>query len=162
MKSVEATWKKFDQLFAFEFSFLADYLNLQYASEKDMAMVLATFAFIAVIIACFGLLGIATLTFKQKTKEVSIRKVLGASMTNLIVLLVKDFTKVVLIAIVLAVPLVWWIMRGWLNNFMFRIQIDPMIFAGSGLVLLVMAWATLIYLTWKVTKVNPAEILKSE
>lgn len=162
MKSVESTWKKFDNIFDFEFSFLSDYLNQQYASEQKMGIVLTSFAIIAVIIACLGLLGIATLSFRQKTKEVSIRKVLGATIVNMMVLLVRDFTKVVLIAIVLAVPLVWWIMKDWLDNFTFRIQINPMIFAGSGLGLLLIAWGTLIYLTWKVTKVNPAEILKNE
>jgi putative ABC transport system permease protein len=162
VRSMGTTWKKFDDIFPFEFSFLTDDLNQQYQSEQDMFVVLTTFAFIAVIIACLGLLGIATLNFKLKIKEVSIRKVLGATIVNMMVLLLKDFTKVVLIAIVLAVPLVWWIMQGWLNNFTFRVQINPMIFAGSGFALLLIAWATLSYLTWKVTKVNPTEILKNE
>ena len=95
LKSVETTWKKFDNRFAFEFSFLSNQLNQQYALEENMAAVLSAFSLIAVAIASFGLLGIAALTFRQKTKEVSIRKVLGATMAGLMVLLIKDFTRIV-------------------------------------------------------------------
>ncbi|HEX5170279.1 MAG TPA: ABC transporter permease [Cyclobacteriaceae bacterium] len=162
IKSIERTWKKFDDRFGFEFSFLDSYLQQQYSLEQNMASVLGAFSFIAVAIACFGLLGIAVLTFKQRTKEVSIRKVLGANVLGLILLLIKDFTRIVLIAVVLAVPLVWWMMSDWLQNFTFRISINPLVFAGSGMLLMAIAWGTLSYLTVRVAQVNPAETLKME
>jgi putative ABC transport system permease protein len=108
------------------------------------------------------LLGIAALAFRQRTKEVSIRKVLGASLSNLIVLLIKDFTKLVLIAIVLAVPLIWWLMNNWLQNFSFRVTINPLVFVATGVSLVLICWITLSFLTMKTARINPAETLKSE
>ncbi len=162
LRSIENTWKKFDNQFAFEFSFLSDYLNEQYRLEKSMAKVLSTFSFIAITIACCGLFSIAALTFRQKTKEVSIRKVLGATVEQIILLLVKDFTRIVLLAVLLAVPLVWWMMNEWLENFTFRTSIDPLIFLGTGVMLLLMAWITLGYLLWRISNMNPAQTLKNE
>ena len=160
--AIERTWKKFDDRFNFEFSFLSDNLNQQYTMEQNMATLLSVFSVIAVVVASFGLLGIATLSFRQKTKEVSIRKVLGASLSGLIVLLLKDFTRMICIALTLAVPLVWWGMTQWLQNFTFRTTIHPVIFIGSGILLLCIAWVTLGYLTLKVANTNPAETLKNE
>jgi putative ABC transport system permease protein len=162
IKKIEATWKKFDDNFGFEFSFLSDQLNQQYSAEQNMATVMTTFSVLAVLIACVGLLGIAALTFRQKTKEVSVRKVLGATVAGLMLLLLKDFTRLVVIAILLAVPLVWWLMTQWLQNFTFRAVINPLAFAASGILLLAVTWGTLSYLTLKMAKVNPAETLKSE
>ena len=162
IKAIERTWKKFDNQFAFEFSFLSDYLNQQYALEQNMATVLGTFSILAIVIACFGLLAIAALSFRQKIKEISIRKVLGASLSQVMVLLAKDFTRLVFISIVLSVPMVWWIMNDWLQNFTFRTTINPAIFVISGVLLLILAWATLSYLLWKISNINPVETLKNE
>lgn len=162
LSAIEKTWKKFDNRFAFEFAFLSDYLNQQYRLEQSMATVLGTFSIIAIAIACFGLLAIAALSFRQKIKEVSIRKVLGATMAQIMMLLAKDFTRMVLIAIVLSVPAVWWVMSDWLQNFTFRTTINPLIFVISGILLLVLAWSTLSYLLWKISNINPVETLKNE
>jgi putative ABC transport system permease protein len=160
--SIENTWKKFDNRFAFDFAFLSSYLNQQYRQEQSMAAVLGTFSCIAIIIACFGLLAIAALTFRQKTKEVSIRKIMGATVVQIMLLLAKDFTRLVLAAIILAVPISWWIMRSWLDNFTFRTAINPLIFVGAGLLLLAIAWLTLSYLVWSVSRINPVETLKND
>lgn len=162
IKSIERTWRKFDDRFRFEFSFLDSQLNQLYAQEQTMVQVLDIFSILGVIIASTGLLGIAALAFRQRTKEVSVRKVLGASLYNLIFLLLKDFTKLVLIAIVIAVPLVWWTMNGWLQNFSYHIGINPLVFLITGIALLIVAWGTLSFLTIKTAKLNPAETLKSE
>ncbi len=162
IQDIEKTWRKFDDRFRFEFSFLDSQLNQLYLEEQNMVRVLDIFSFLGVAIASIGLLGIAALAFRQRTKEVSIRKVLGASLSNLILLLLKDFTKLVLIAVVLAVPLVWWVMNGWLQNFSYRITISPLVFIITGLSLVLIAWITLGFLTVKTANVNPAETLKSE
>ncbi len=162
LKGLETTWKKFDDRFEFEFSFLKENLNKLYSQEQNMASVLMVFSIIAMTIACFGLLAIAALTFRQKTKEISVRKVLGASLSSLAYLLIRDFTRIVLVAIILAIPLVWWVMNGWLENFTFRTTINPLIFIASGILLIAVAWITLSYLTIKIARVNPAETLKSE
>ncbi|HLZ17751.1 MAG TPA: ABC transporter permease, partial [Cyclobacteriaceae bacterium] len=109
IKRVEKTWRQFDDRFRFEFSFLDAQLNLLYREEQNIVSVLDIFSLLGVGIASMGLLGMAALAFRQRTKEVSIRKVMGASLVNLIVLLIKDFTQLVLVAVVLAVPLVWWL-----------------------------------------------------
>ncbi len=160
--AIEKTWRKFDDRFRFEFSFIDEQLNRLYQEEQNMASVLDIFSFLGVGIACMGLLGIAALAFRQRTKEVSIRKVLGASLSNLIVLLIKDFTRLVLIAIALAVPLVWWLMNNWLQNFSFRVTINPLVFVITGIGLVLVCWITLGFLTVKTARINPAETLKSE
>jgi putative ABC transport system permease protein len=162
IKNIESTWQKFDNRFRFEFSFLDEQLNQLYREEQNMTSVLDIFSLLGVGIASMGLLGIAALAFRQRTKEVSIRKVLGASLSNLIVLLIKDFTKLVLIAIVLAVPLVWWLMNNWLQNFSFRVTINPLVFVATGVSLVLICWITLSFLTMKTARINPAETLKSE
>ncbi len=162
VNQIETTWKKFDDRFTFEYFFLSESVNQQYASEERMGHVLISFSFIAIIIACFGLLGIAALTFRNKTKEVSIRKVLGAEYGNLIYLLLKDFTLLILIAILVAIPVSVWLMNSWLQNFSYHITLSPMTFIGPGLLLIVMAWMTLGYLTLRVARTNPATTLKNE
>jgi putative ABC transport system permease protein len=162
MKAVEAVWRKFDNQFAFEFSFLRDELNDQYREERNLSVALTAFSVLAVAIAAFGLLGIAALTFRQKTKEVSIRKVMGATVERIIFMLLKDFTRLVLIAAVISVPVTWWAMSRWLNNFTFHTEVNPLIFLGVGGLLLIVAWVTLGYLTVKVARTNPAETLKGE
>jgi putative ABC transport system permease protein len=162
IKNIESTWQKFDNRFRFEFSFLDEQLNQLYREEQNMTSVLDIFSLLGVGIASMGLLGIAALAFRQRTKEVSIRKVLGASLSNLIVLLIKDFTKLVLIAIVLAVPLIWWLMNNWLQNFSFRVTINPLVFVATGVSLVLICWITLSFLTMKTARINPAETLKSE
>lgn len=162
IKGIEKTWRTFDHNFRFEFSFLDEQLNQLYVQEQNMVSVLDIFSLIGVGIASLGLLGIAALTFRQRTKEVSIRKVLGANLLELITLLIKDFTKLVLTAVILAVPLVWWVMSGWLENFSYRINVDPMVFVITGIGLVLLTWFTLSFLTLKTARVNPAETLKSE
>jgi len=162
LDAVQKTWKKFDNRFGFEFAFLSDYLNQQYQLEQSMAKILSAFAGIAIAIACFGLLGVAAFSFRQKTKEVSIRKVLGATMPEIIFHLVKKFSKIVLISVAMAVPLIWWVMDYWLENFTFRTTINPLIFVGTGVLLLIIAWLTLSHQLWKISNINPAETLKNE
>lgn len=160
--AIKNVYAQFDPTFDFEFSFLDAQLDQQYKSEQRAGMVFGLFAFIAVIIACCGLFGMAMLTFQQRMKEISVRKVLGAPLPNLIALLLADFTKLILLAILISVPASWWIMDNWLNNFTYKIGIHPTVFLLSGLVLMLVAWITLSYFTIKTTRVNPVDILRSE
>ena len=162
ISAIESTWKKFDDRFTFDYFFLSESVQQQYVAEERMGQVLISFSAIAIVIACFGLLGIAALTFRNKIKEVSIRKVLGAEYPNLIFLLLKDFTQLILIAIVIAVPIAVWMMNNWLQNFSYRVAINPLTFIGAGLLLIVIAWITLSYLTFRIARTNPATTLKNE
>lgn len=162
IKEIEHIYREFDPIFAFDFAFLDDRLQQQYVSESRLGVVMGLFSSIAILIASFGLFGMALLTFHRKTKEISIRKVLGAGMPHLVFLLLKNFTVLVLIAVAVATPVTWWVMTGWLQNFSFRVEISPMIFIGSAILLITICWVTLSYLTIKTTHLNPAETLKNE
>jgi putative ABC transport system permease protein len=162
VSQIKNIYAQFDNSFAFEFSFLDERLNKQYQAEQRTGIIFGAFAFIAIGIACFGLFGMAMLTFSQRMKEVSIRKVLGASVSGLIVFLLRDFTRLIIIAIILATPLAWWGMDLWLDNFIYQVGIHPVVFILSGLALLVISWATLSYFTLKTSRLNPAETLKNE
>ena len=116
----------------------------------------------AISVACFGLFGIATLSFSQRKKEVSVRKVLGSTEWQLTFLLLRDFSKLIAISVIIASPIAWWIMDQWLDNFIYQTVIPPTIFIYSGLGLMAMAWLTLGYLTFKTARINPAESLKAE
>jgi putative ABC transport system permease protein len=162
VREIESIYRKFDPIFAFEFNFLDERLQQQYVAESRLGIVMGLFSGIAILIASFGLFGMALLTFYRKTKEISIRKVLGASIPHLVFLLLKNFTILILIAIVIATPLTWWIMSDWLQNFSFRIEISPLIFISAAVLLIAICWVTLSYLTIKTSRLNPAETLKNE
>lgn len=162
MAQIQNVYRQFEDSFQFEFAFLDDRLNKQYESEARTAIIFSVFAFIAIAIACFGLFGMAMLSFNQRIKEVSIRKVLGASVSGLIILLLRDFTKLIFIAIVIAIPFAWWMMNKWLDNFIYQVGIHPAVFVISGLALILISWITLSYFTLKTSRINPAETLKNE
>ena len=162
LDAIKTTFAKFDNLFEFEYSFLDDRLNRQYAAEQRTGVIFSIFAGFAMLIACSGLLGIAMLTFSQRTKEVSIRKVLGASVSGLVVMLLSDFTRLIFLAIIVATPLAWWMMDSWLRNFVYRVGVNPGVFLVSGVVLVAISWGTLGYFTLRTSRVNPAETLKGE
>lgn len=162
ISAIEKSYKIFEPVYGFEFSFLEDQLNDQYAAEQRTGNILGTFTVIAILIASFGLFGMSLLTFQQKIKELSIRKVLGASLSNILVLLIRDFTKLILLAVLLATPFAWWIMNDWLNNFSYQIDMHPIIFIISGLTLILISWLTLSYFTVRASRLNPAETLKNE
>lgn len=162
MAEIEKIYRKFDPIFSFEFTFLDERLQQQYVSESRLGVVMGLFSGIAIVIASFGLFGMAMLSFYRKTKEISIRKVLGADVAHLVFLLLKNFTILVGVAVVVATPITWWIMDGWLQNFSFRIEISPLVFVGAAVALVAICWVTLSYLTIKTTRLNPAETLKNE
>ncbi|MBN8578733.1 MAG: ABC transporter permease [Cytophagales bacterium] len=159
---IKAVYLKFDESFDFEFAFLDQQLDQQYKSEQRAGLAFGLFAFIAVTIACFGLFGIAMLSFKQRTKEISIRKVMGAPTFHLIILLLSDFTKLIFIAIVIAIPAAWWVMDNWLNNFTYNVGVHPGVFILSGFALILISWITLGYFTLRTSRINPTEVLRSE
>ena len=162
LAAIEKVYREFEPVYAFEFAFLEDRLNAQYAAEKRTIAILTLFTVIAILIAAFGLFGMSLLTFQQKIKEFSVRKVLGATLPQILILQVGDFTRLILIAVIAATPVAWWVMDNWLRNFTYRVTIHPMIFVVSGIVLLMISWITLSYFSIKASQLNPAETLKNE
>ena len=123
---------------------------------------LSVFSGLAILIACVGLFGLSAYTASLRTKEIGIRKVLGASVGGVIVLLSKDFTKLVIIAFVLAVPIAWWMMTEWLNSFAYRMELGVGSFLLAGIVALLIAWVTVSYQSVKAAIVNPVKSLRRE
>jgi putative ABC transport system permease protein len=139
-----------------------DYFDSQYKKDNDFKKLNLGFTLLGLIIACFGLLGLMIITVDKRTKELGIRKVLGASTTTLMLLLSKDMIKITGLAWVLATPLVWYFMNQWLDSFSARIQIGWSVFIWSGILVLIAAFLTTSFQTIKAAMVDPAKILKDE
>ena len=127
-----------------------------------MATLIGSFTGIAILISCLGLFGLATFAAEQRTKEIGIRKVLGASVAGITGLLTKDFLKLVLLAIVIACPLAWWLMQKWLDDFAYSIKMQWWMFALAGLTALVIAFLTVSFQSIRAALANPVKSLRSE
>lgn len=159
---VERVWKKLIPHRPFLYSFLDDDFNRQYQSDFRFRKIFTTFSVLAILIACLGLLGLATYTAEQRTKEIGIRKVLGASVTGIVALLSGDFVKLVAMAVLIASPIAWWAMNKWLEGFAYRIEIQWWMFGLTGLVVVAIALLTVSFQAIKAALMNPVKTLKSE
>jgi putative ABC transport system permease protein len=121
-----------------------------------------TFSILAILIACLGLFGLVTYAAEQRTKEIGIRKVLGATVSNIVAMLSKDFLKLVMIAALIAFPVAWWAMNKWLQNFAYRINISWWIFIMAGVVALLIALITVSLKAIKAAIANPVKNLRTE
>jgi putative ABC transport system permease protein len=146
----------------FQGSWLNENTERQYRSEKRLSNIFIGSAIIAVLISCIGLLAMAMIVMVQRTKEIGIRKVLGSSISGIVLLVSKDFIKLVLIASILAFPVAWWVMHNWLQSFAYRIEISWWIFALATLIALVIALATVSFQAVKAALANPVKSLRSE
>jgi putative ABC transport system permease protein len=157
--------QKFNDLYpkqSFEYSFLDDTLNAMYNSERKLSTIFSFFSLLAILIACLGVLGLSLYSIQQRIKEIGIRKVLGASVLGITGELVKEFVKPVLIAAVIATPLVWHFMGKWLEGFAYRISIPPVVFLLTTLVVLSLAIFTMSIQSIKAALRNPVKSLRSE
>jgi putative ABC transport system permease protein len=146
----------------FDYQFLDRHVAQLYASEEKTASSITVFSIIAIFIACLGLFGLAAFTAEQRTKEIGMRKVLGATVTGIAQLLSKDFLKLVVIAFVIAAPLAYWLMQDWLLDFAYRTEINPWVFAISGIAALFIALVTVSFQAIKAAIANPVDSLKTE
>ncbi len=155
-------WSQFFPTDPFDYYFLDDSYDKQYRADERFGQVFGFFTLMAVLVACLGLLGLATFTAQQRTKEIGVRKVLGASVTSIVTLLSKDFLKLVLIAIVIASPLAWWSMNQWLEDFAYKIDFEWWVFALAGLLAVGIALLTVSFQSVKAALMNPVKSLKIE
>jgi len=158
----EKKWNEFAPNDPFEYSFVDDRFSNMYSQEQQIGKIMKIFTFLAIIVASLGLFGLAAFIAEKRTKEIGIRKVNGASVFNIFWLFSKDIAKLVVIAFILAVPLTWYIMDSWLNNFTYRIDIEWMVFIGAGLFSFVIAILTISYQAYMASIRNPIESLKYE
>ncbi|HEY0679326.1 MAG TPA: ABC transporter permease, partial [Chitinophagaceae bacterium] len=162
VQQVERYWKSRFAGYPFEYFFLDDDFNNQYKSEQRITTTFSVFAVLAVIIACLGLFGLATFMAEKRRKEVGIRKVLGASVTNVTALLSKDFLKLVVIANIISWPAGWWIMNRWLQDYDHRITIGWQLFILAGFISILIALFTVSFQAVKAGLANPVRALRSE
>ena len=159
---ISNSFKKFDPEAKLEFHFLDENFSRQYQAEQKQGSILLSFAALAVIIACLGLFGLAAYAAEARTKEIGVRKVLGASVRNVVMLLSADFLKLVLIAIIIGVPVAAYAMQSWLQNFEYRENLSWWIFALSGFIAMIIALATVIFQALKAALANPVDSLRGE
>ena len=159
---IEETWNKTVPFYPFEFSFLDEDFNRQYRSEKRMGKLFNTFAFLSVFIASLGLFGLVSFIVNQKTKEIGIRRVIGASAADIVKILTKEFIILVAVANIIAWPTAYYFMRQWLGNFVFKTDIHIWIFLFSASIAFVIALASISYKTIKAATANPVDSLRYE
>jgi putative ABC transport system permease protein len=162
LDQVKSKWTSFLPNKEFNYTFMDEAFNQQYNAEQRTGTIAITLTSLAIIIACLGLFGLAAYAAEQRTKEIGIRKVLGANISTIVGMLSKDFIKLVLIAIVLAVPIGWYFMDKWLQGFAYRINIQWWIFASAGLAAIIIAFITISFQSIKAALINPVKSLRSE
>jgi len=159
---LETTWKQFDSQYPFEYSFVDDQYDALYRTEVRLGKLFSYFTTLAILIGCLGLFGLTSFTTEQRTKEIGIRKVLGASIQGIIYMLVRDFTKWVFLAVIVAWPVGYLVMNKWLNNFAYRANLGVWIFLSSALLAFVISIVTVSYQSIKAALANPANSIKHE
>ncbi|RYC68869.1 ABC transporter permease [Spirosoma sordidisoli] len=162
LASLENQWKQLATDAPFTYSFLDKRFNDTYLAEQKTGRILGLFAGLTIFVACLGLFGLATFTAEQRTKEIGVRKVLGASVASIVGLLSKDFLKLVLIAILLAVPVAWYVMDKWLQSFAYKIDMAWWVFALAGVLAVGIALLTVSFQSVKAALMNPVQSLRSE
>lgn len=160
--AVENLWDRFGQNQPFTFSFLENDLDQLYKSEQVSAKILTAFSILAIVIACIGLFGLAAYTAYQKTKEIGVRKVLGASTSNLVWMLTTNFSLLVGVAFVIGAPISYLAMGKWLQSFAYQTDLNPLIFLLAGVVTMAIALLTVSYQAFSAARANPVKSLKSE
>lgn len=162
IQDIEAVWKRLAVGQPFQYSFLDEDFENMYKAEQRLGEIFTIFAGLAIVIACLGLFALTAFTAEQRTKEIGIRKVLGASVGSIVLLLSRDFGKLVLIAFVISAPLAWYAADWWLQSYTYKTEIGVAVFLVAGVVAFVIALATMSYQSIKAAATNPVESLRAE
>ena len=162
MKGIESVFQKHNPAYPFVFQFADDEFNKKFTDIQRIGRLANLFAMLAIIISCLGLFGLSAFTAEQRTKEFGIRKVLGATATHVVALISGDFSKLIFIAFLIAAPLAWWAMSGWLQKYEYRIAVEWWMIAVSGLITVTLALATVSFQAIRAASGNPVKALRSE
>jgi putative ABC transport system permease protein len=162
ISAVEKKWKQMAPTQPFEYTFLDDDFSSMYATEQRLGEIFAIFAGLAIIIACLGLFALSAFTAEQRTKEIGIRKVLGATVTSIVLLLSKEFGKLIVIAFVIAAPLSWFAVKWWLQSYTYKTEVGVLVYLLAGISAFLVAWLTMGYQSIKAAASNPVNSLRSE
>ena len=159
---IERSWAEMYPNDPFNYFFLDDHFNEQYLAEQRLSRIIMLFAGLAILIACLGLFGLASYVMTTRTKEIGIRKVLGASVTGIVTLLSKDFVKLIIIAIAIAIPVAWYVMQQWLQGFAYRITIQWWLFVIAAVLTIGIAIMTIGFQSLKAAMANPVDSIQNE
>ncbi|MFD2531883.1 DNA alkylation repair protein [Gracilimonas halophila] len=162
ISKISGMWNQIAQQEPFSYNLLDEMVALQYMEEQRWRNIIQFASFMAIALACFGLFGLAALSAQRRTKEIGIRKVMGATLTNIITLLSKDFVKLIIAGFVIAIPIAWYAVHQWLSEFAYRIELGPGIFIFAGLTAFIIALLTVSWQSIKAAVANPVESLRSE
>ncbi|MEQ9442098.1 MAG: ABC transporter permease [Cyclobacteriaceae bacterium] len=162
LQAIENAWKETVSVLPFEYTLLDQDIQQQYESDRRMSQIISSFTLVAILISCLGLYGLSAFVAERKVKEIGVRKVLGAKVSSIVRLLSQDFTKLVLIAFLISIPLSYYMMKQWLQNFAYQIDIGPQFFIIAGLMALLIAWGTISYHAIRAARANPVKSLRSE
>lgn len=162
MASIEGVFKKYNPAYPFEYRFVDEEFGRKFITEELISRITNIFAGLAIFICCIGLAGLASFTIQKRIREIGIRKVLGASVSQLLLLISKDFLKLVLIAFVIATPVAWWFMNNWLEKYAYRITISIWLFGIVGILVLMLALIIVSANTMKAAIANPVKSLRTE
>lgn len=162
LAALEKFYRDFNPGFSFEYQFQDEEYSKQYAAEQRVATLSFYFATMAILISCLGLFGLAAFTAERRTKEIGVRKALGSSSTDIVLLLSGDFTKMVLISIVVGLPVSYYLLSHWLERFAFHVELSYQYFLGAGLIALVTAWLTVASQAIKAANLNPVICLRDQ
>jgi putative ABC transport system permease protein len=162
LATLEQTWKKYQPETPFRYTFLDERFQRLYNAEQQQSHLFTIFSCLAIFIACLGLFGLSAFTISQRVKEIGVRKVLGASIPQIVTDLSKDFLKLVIVAAIIALPIAWYAMSKWLLDFAFRISIQWWVFVMAGVIALIIAFATISFQSIKAALANPVKSLRSE
>lgn len=159
---VQQKWSELIPYLPFDYTFLDENFDRQYKADQQLSKVSGVFTGLAIFIGCLGLLGLTSFAVERRTKEIGIRKVLGASVINVILLVVQEFVWLIVVALVLATPLTWYFIDRWEQNFTLQAVINPMRFVIAGIAVFAFAWLTTSYLSYRAATTNPTQALKVE
>jgi putative ABC transport system permease protein len=159
---LETTWKQRVSEWPFTYHFLDEDYNKLYVAEQRSSALFSVAAGLAILLACLGLFGLAAFTTVQRTKEIGIRRVLGAKVSSIMVLIAKNFLQLVAIAILIAIPLAWWAGNKWLQDFAFRIPVQAYVFIITAIVTVLIAFATIGFHAVKAAWTDPVKSLRTE
>ncbi len=162
IEKIKAKWPALSGAEEFEFAFVDEAINQQYGNDKTLGKIVAIATFLAILIGSLGLYGLASLSLQNRTKEISIRKIMGATEQSLLILLSKEYFYLVIISLLISVPVTWYLMKGWLSSFQYKIEMGIGVFLTAGAIGLVIAFVTIFYQALKTTWTSPAETLKYE
>jgi putative ABC transport system permease protein len=162
IETIKSNWEEYFPGNPFDYFFLADYYDKQYRAETQFRTIFGLFAVLAIIIACLGLFGLSWFIIVQRTKEIGIRKVNGASVSDILLIVSKDFFRLVLMGIIISAPVTYYFSMRWMEKYPFKVGFNWWLFALSGLLILIISAITISYNTMAIAHTNPAESINYE